>query len=60
MSSSIDSSVRPLRNNLADVLHHSGRTEESMEELKLAVSGFAAIGGEGEERYPGVWSLVEW
>ena len=31
-----------------------------MEELKRAVSGFAAIGGEGEERYPGVWSLVEW
>ena len=49
-----------LRNNLADVLHHGGRAEESMEELKRAVSGFAAIGGEGEERYPGVWSLVEW
>jgi DNA-binding SARP family transcriptional activator len=49
-----------LRNNLADVLHHSGRTEESMAELKRAVSGFAAIGGEGEERYPGIWSLVEW
>ena len=49
-----------LRNNLADVLHHDGRAEESMEELKRAVSGFAAIGGEGEERYPGVWSLVEW
>jgi DNA-binding SARP family transcriptional activator len=49
-----------LRNNLADVLHGGGRHEEAMEELKRAVSGFAAIGGDGETLDPGVWSLVEW
>jgi hypothetical protein len=31
-----------------------------MEELKQAVSAFAAIGSDGEALYPGVWSLVEW
>jgi DNA-binding SARP family transcriptional activator len=49
-----------LRNNLADVLHKAGRGDEAMEELKRAVSSFAAIGGEGEDLYPGVWSLAEW
>ena len=49
-----------LRNNLADVLHKAGRGDQAMEELKRAVSAFAAIGGEGDELYPGVWSLAEW
>ncbi len=49
-----------LRNNLADVLHKAGRGDEAMEELKRAVSAFAMIGGEGEDLYPGVWSLAEW
>ncbi len=49
-----------VRNNLADVLHKAGRAEQSMEELKLAVSAFATIGAEGENLYPGVWSLAEW
>jgi DNA-binding SARP family transcriptional activator len=49
-----------LRNNLADVLHKAGYGEQAMEELKLAVSAFATIGAEGENLYPGVWSLAEW
>jgi hypothetical protein len=31
-----------------------------MAELKRAVAAFAMIGGEGEDLYPGVWSLAEW
>ena len=31
-----------------------------MAELKLAVTGFAAIGAEDELRYPGIWDLAEW
>ena len=49
-----------LRNNLADVLHKAGRGDEAMAELKRAVAAFAMIGGEGEDLYPGVWSLAEW
>jgi tetratricopeptide (TPR) repeat protein len=49
-----------LRNNLADILHSAGRQDEAMAELKRAVSGFAVVGGEGEDLYPGAWSLVEW
>ena len=49
-----------LRNNLADILHKAGRGDQAMAELKLAVSAFATIGGEGENLYPGVWSLAEW
>jgi len=49
-----------LRSNLADILHRDGRGEVAMKELKQAVTTFAAIGGEGEVLYPGVWSLVDW
>jgi DNA-binding SARP family transcriptional activator len=49
-----------LRNNLADILHKAGSSDGAMEELKRAVTAFAAIGSEGEALYPGVWSLVEW
>jgi len=49
-----------LRNNLADVLHRAGRNEGAIEELKRAVTAFAAIGSEGDALYPGVWTLVEW
>ncbi len=46
--------------NLADVLHRAGASEEAMWELKPAVTAFAAIGGEDELIYPGIWSLAEW
>jgi len=49
-----------LRNNLADVLHRAGARDQAMAELKLAVTAFAAIGGEDELLYPGIWGLTEW
>ena len=49
-----------LRNNLADMLHQAGESEEAMEELKRAVAIFAEIGGDKDELRPGVWRLVEW
>ena len=49
-----------LRNNLADVLHKGGKRDAAMEELKLAVAGFATVGSDDDEFYPGAWSLVEW
>ena len=49
-----------LHNNLADVLHKAGASDEAMEELKSAVAVFARIGAEDEELRPGVWSLADW
>ncbi|MBA2712483.1 MAG: tetratricopeptide repeat protein, partial [Rubrobacteraceae bacterium] len=48
-----------LHNNLADLLHATGREQESMEHLKRAVELFAEI-GERDELQPEVWKLVEW
>jgi DNA-binding SARP family transcriptional activator len=48
-----------LHNNLADLLHATGRQEESMAHLKHAVEIFAEIGEEGELQ-PEIWKLVEW
>ena len=49
-----------LNNNLADLLHRSGRRDDSMIHLKQAVTIFAEIGaGEGGMQ-PEVWKLVEW
>ncbi len=41
-------------------LHRAGRSEGAIEELKRAVTAFAAIGSDGDALYPGVWTLVEW
>ncbi|MBA2464421.1 MAG: AAA family ATPase [Nocardioidaceae bacterium] len=48
-----------LHNNLADLLHASGRSDESMVHLKRAVEIFAEVGVETEPR-PGIWKLVRW
>ncbi len=49
-----------VENHLADILHGSGRQEESMEHLKRAVALFAEI-GEGEpEPDPGIWTFAAW
>ena len=48
-----------LRNNLADLLHTSGRGDEAMDELKLAVAIFAEIGEEGRLE-PEIWKLTDW
>ena len=50
-----------LLNNLADLLHANGQTEEAMAHLKQAVAIFAEIGeSESLHRQPEVWKLVEW
>jgi DNA-binding SARP family transcriptional activator len=49
-----------LHNNLADLLHHSGRSDEAMAHLKWAAALFAEVGGNPDEMEPEVWMLVEW
>jgi DNA-binding SARP family transcriptional activator len=49
-----------LHNNLADLLHRTGRDPESMEHLKRAVTIFAEVGDETGGMQPEVWKLVEW
>ncbi len=49
-----------LRSNLADLLHHLGREEESMAQLKQAVAIYAEIGQEIGETRPEIWKLTEW
>ena len=49
-----------LRNNYADLLHAADRGEESMAELKRAVSIFSAIDADETTRQPEVWKLVSW
>ena len=48
-----------LHNNLADLMHETGRHEEAMAHLKAAVEIFAAVGTEAEPR-PEIWKLVRW
>jgi DNA-binding SARP family transcriptional activator/predicted ATPase len=49
-----------LHNNLADLLHRAGRSEDAMAHLKQAAAAFAEIGGDADEMQPEVWMLVEW
>jgi DNA-binding SARP family transcriptional activator len=48
-----------LHNNLADLLHAAGRSEEAMRHLTQAVTIFAEV-GEEDELQPEIWKLVEW
>ena len=48
-----------LHNNLADLLHGSGRAEEAMSHLKRAVEIFAEIGAVEVPR-PEIWKLTRW
>ncbi len=48
-----------MHNNLADLLHAAGRSEEAMSHLTQAVTIFAEVGEEGELQ-PEIWKLVEW
>jgi predicted ATPase/DNA-binding SARP family transcriptional activator len=49
-----------LHNNLADLLHSAGRTEDAMPHLKQAVSIYAAIDTEAGPLQPEIWKLTEW
>lgn len=48
-----------LENNLADLLHATGRPDEALDHLRRAVILFAEVGGRGELE-PEIWKLVEW
>ena len=49
-----------LENNLADLFHAAGRTEQSMEHQLRAVSIFAEVGGDERTQLPEIWKLVSW
>jgi len=49
-----------LENNLADLLHATGRPAEALDHLRRAVILFAEVGGRPGELEPEIWKLVEW
>ena len=49
-----------LHNNVADLLHSSGRSEEAMEHIKRSAAIYAEIGGEPGDWRPEIWKLAEW
>ena len=49
-----------LHNNLADLLHAAGRSEDAMLHLTQAVSIYAEIGIEAGDVQPEIWKLAEW
>lgn len=48
-----------LLNNLADVLHASGRTAEALDLQREAAEAFAGV-GDDPAAHPEIWRLVEW
>jgi hypothetical protein len=58
--SSARSRQAALHNNLADLLHATGRSDEAMAHLKQAVAIFADVGAQAGEVQPEIWKLVEW
>jgi hypothetical protein len=50
---------RRCTNNLADLMHRTGRSDEAMATLELAAALFAEIGGDVGEMEPEVWMPVE-
>jgi predicted ATPase len=49
-----------IRNNLADIHHKAGNTEEAMVQLKQAVTIFAEVGLSADSVEPEIWKLLEW
>jgi tetratricopeptide (TPR) repeat protein len=49
-----------LHNNLADLLHAAGRSEEALEHVKHSVTIYAEIGVEAGTVQPEIWKLAEW
>jgi tetratricopeptide (TPR) repeat protein len=49
-----------LHNNLADLLHLRGRSQEAIPHVKAAVSIYAEIGVEAGSVRPEIWKLTEW
>ena len=51
--------IAALHSNLADRLHATGRSEESIAHLKESALGFATVDAESES-LPRIWTLVDW
>ncbi|MBK9053564.1 MAG: AAA family ATPase [Chloroflexi bacterium] len=49
-----------LHNNLADLFHRIGQTDQAMAQLKQSVTIYAELGRDGEMWQPEVWKLTEW
>jgi tetratricopeptide (TPR) repeat protein len=49
-----------LHNNLADLLHALGRSDEALAHLRQAVTIYAEIGVEEGDVRPEIWKLSEW
>lgn len=49
-----------LHSNLADLFHEAGRTDEAMNQLKLAARIYTDIDVEAGTMRPEIWKLVEW
>jgi len=49
-----------LQNNLADLHHAAGLSDEAMAHLKQAVAIFAEVGADEATRLPGIWKLTSW
>ena len=49
-----------LHDNLADFHHQAGDEDEAMAHLKQAVTLFAQVDAQPDERLPAVWLLKEW
>ena len=49
-----------LENNLADLHHAAGHTDESMAHLKRAVAIFSDVGADEAARLPEIWKLASW
>ncbi len=49
-----------IHNNLADLHHTVGDTDEAMKHLTQAASIFADVGSDADEMQPEIWKLVEW
>ena len=49
-----------LHNNLADLLHAAGRSEEALLHVKQSVTIYAEIGVEAGTVQPQIWKLAEW
>jgi predicted ATPase len=49
-----------LHNNLADLLHSAGRSEEALLHVKQSVTIYAEIGVEAGTVQPEIWKLAEW
>ena len=49
-----------LHSNLADLFHEANRSNDAMDQLKLAARIYTEIDAEAGAMQPEIWKLVEW